>query len=117
MIYFFREYFESGYFVYYSSLLSNNIQLQYIFETNNQGLPRSVSLVPSIHIAVIRMDQIIEDLKELYFRPGHDPEIQEERLTNCMTFISGPSKTGDIELVMVHGAHGPRELIIFVVAH
>jgi L-lactate dehydrogenase complex protein LldG len=77
--------------------------------------PRAVSLVPSIHIAVIKIEQIIEDLKELYFRLNHDPKEQQVGITNCMTFISGPSKTADIELVMVEGAHGPRELILFVI--
>ncbi len=77
--------------------------------------PRAVSLVPSIHVAVITLDQIIENLTELYFRLKWDPEEQKLGLTNCMTFISGPSKTGDIELVMVHGAHGPRQMIVYVI--
>ncbi len=77
--------------------------------------PRAVSLVPSIHVAVITIDQIIESLAELYFRLKWDPKEQELGLTNCMTFISGPSKTGDIELVMVNGAHGPRQLIVYVI--
>lgn len=79
------------------------------------GQPRSVSLVPMIHAAVIRADQLVDNLSELYFRLQWDPEEQEQGLTNCMTFISGPSKTGDIELVMVHGAHGPRELHLYVI--
>ena len=77
--------------------------------------PRAVSLVPSIHVAVIRMDQILESLKELYFRLKWDPEEKKTGLTNCMTFISGPSKTADIELVMVYGAHGPRKLLVYVI--
>jgi L-lactate dehydrogenase complex protein LldG len=76
---------------------------------------RAVSLVPSIHVAVIELDQILSDLGELYAFLQCDPAQQEERLTNCMTLISGPSKTADIELVMVHGAHGPREVYIYVV--
>jgi L-lactate dehydrogenase complex protein LldG len=79
------------------------------------GQARSVSLVPSIHIAVINKDQIIADLKELYALLKWDPEYNSEGLTNCMTFISGPSKTADIEATMVHGAHGPREVYIFVI--
>jgi L-lactate dehydrogenase complex protein LldG len=80
------------------------------------GQGRSVSLVPSIHVAVITIDQIIADLKELYALLKWDLEVQKEGLTNCMTFISGPSKTADVEATMVHGAHGPREVYVYVVA-
>ncbi len=79
------------------------------------GQARSVSLVPSIHIAVIHIEQIIADLKELYALLLWDPEVRKEGLTNCMTFISGPSKTADVEATMVHGAHGPREVHILVI--
>ncbi|MFZ7111656.1 MAG: LutC/YkgG family protein [Desulfatiglandales bacterium] len=79
------------------------------------GHARSVSLVPSIHVAVIELLQIVADLKELYTLLAWDPRERAEGLTNCLTFISGPSKTGDIELVMVHGAHGPRELYLIVI--
>jgi L-lactate dehydrogenase complex protein LldG len=79
------------------------------------GQARSVSLVPAIHIAVLKLNQIIADLKELYAVLKWDPQMSKEGLTNCMTFISGPSKTADIEATMVHGAHGPREVYIFVI--
>jgi L-lactate dehydrogenase complex protein LldG len=78
------------------------------------GQARSVSLVPSIHIAVIHLNQIIADLRELYTLVQWDTEGPGEGLSNCMTFISGPSKTADIEANMVHGAHGPREMYIYV---
>jgi len=80
------------------------------------GQARSASLVPSIHVAVITLDQVIADLKELYALLKWDPEFQNEGLTNCMTFISGPSKTADVEATMVHGAHGPREVHVFVIS-
>ena len=79
------------------------------------GQGRSISLVPSIHIGVITLDQIIWDLKELYALLSFDPEVSQEGLTNCMTFISGPSKTADVEATMVHGAHGPREVYVYVI--
>ena len=79
------------------------------------GQARSVSLVPSIHIAVIQLNQIIADLKELYALIKSDTEGAGEGLTNCMTFISGPSKTADVEATMVHGAHGPREVYVYVI--
>ena len=80
------------------------------------GQGRSASLVPSIHVAVIYLDQIIADLKELYALLQWDSEARQEGLTNCMTFISGPSKTADVEATMVHGAHGPREVYVYVIA-
>jgi L-lactate dehydrogenase complex protein LldG len=76
---------------------------------------RAVSLVPSIHVAVIRLDQLLSNLGELNAALMRDPGQRPEGLTNCMTLITGPSKTADIELVMVHGAHGPRELHIYVI--
>ena len=79
------------------------------------GQMRSVSLLPVIHVAVIELKQVISDLKELYTLLNQDPHEKVEGLSNCMTCITGPSKTGDIELVMVHGAHGPRELHLFVI--
>jgi L-lactate dehydrogenase complex protein LldG len=79
------------------------------------GQARSVSLVPAIHIAVIELNQIIADLKELYALLKWNAQERKEGLTNCMTFISGPSKTADIEATMVHGAHGPREVHVFVI--
>ena len=79
------------------------------------GEARSVSLVPSIHVAVIEGAQIIFDLEELYARLKNDLHTFGAGLGRCTTFISGPSKTADIELNMVHGAHGPRALHIFVI--
>ena len=79
------------------------------------GQPRSTSLVPSIHVAVIRLEQLLPDLQAFYTVLRRDLQSGGEGLTNSLTFISGPSKTADIELVMVHGAHGPRELHIVVI--
>jgi L-lactate dehydrogenase complex protein LldG len=80
------------------------------------GQPRSVSLVPSLHIAVITADQILADFKELYaaLRWGNSSAAVD--LTTCMTFISGPSKTADIEATLVHGAHGPRTMWLCIIA-
>jgi L-lactate dehydrogenase complex protein LldG len=82
---------------------------------NRPGQPRSVALVPSIHIAVIHRDQILNDMKELFALLRWDERYRSEGLSNYMSFISGPSKTADIEATMVHGAHGPREVHLFVV--
>jgi len=78
------------------------------------GQPRSMAVVPSIHVAVVRLEQILADLKELYALLRWDEGEAANGLGNYMAFISGPSKTADIEATMVHGAHGPREVHIFV---
>lgn len=74
------------------------------------GRARATSLVPSVHIAVLKLDQLTADLTEIY---AHFKERGE--LPISVNFISGPSKTADIEATLVHGAHGPREMHIFVV--
>jgi L-lactate dehydrogenase complex protein LldG len=79
------------------------------------GRPRSVSLVPSIHIAVITADRILLDFKELYAALRWGSASSPADLTTCMTFISGPSKTADIEATLVHGAHGPKRVCLFVI--
>jgi L-lactate dehydrogenase complex protein LldG len=64
---------------------------------------------------VIREEQLLPDFNALYARLETERLTDPEALTGRMTFISGPSKTGDIELVMVHGAHGPRALHLIVI--
>jgi len=82
---------------------------------NRPGQPRTVALVPSIHVAVVTLDQLITDMKELFALLQWDEGLRQEGLTRYMSFISGPSKTGDIEAIMVHGAHGPKEVRLYVV--
>jgi L-lactate dehydrogenase complex protein LldG len=82
---------------------------------NRPGQPRSAALVPSIHIAVIHLDQLLADMQELFALLRWDERYRAEGLSNYMSFISGPSKTADIEATMVHGAHGPREVHLFVI--
>ncbi|WP_272698721.1 LutC/YkgG family protein [Desulfovibrio sp. Fe33] len=74
------------------------------------GHGRAVSLAPSILISVVTLDRMVADLSEGY-------ALLEARgeLPASFTFISGPSKTADIEGQLVHGAHGPREMHLFVV--
>ena len=75
---------------------------------------RCVSLLPTIHVAVVQLDQILADLNELYLKLEQDLQ-QGQGLTNCLTLITGPSKTADIEATLVHGVHGPKKLHILIV--
>jgi L-lactate dehydrogenase complex protein LldG len=70
---------------------------------------RALSLVPDLHICVVREAQIVSLLPEAL------ETIAVNRLSRQpLTFISGPSATSDIELSRVEGVHGPRALIVLV---
>ncbi len=79
------------------------------------GQPRSVSLLPDIHAAVIEAGQLLPDFSRLCRLLSSGADEGKRGLTHCMTLISGPSKTADIEAVMVEGAHGPRALYLYVI--
>lgn len=81
-----------------------------LVQVTEAGRPRSTSLLPSLHIALLRRKNIVADLAEAYAL------LRQKSYLDSLVFISGPSKTADIEAHMVYGAHGPRELHLIVVA-
>ncbi|PKO88177.1 MAG: hypothetical protein CVU18_08190 [Betaproteobacteria bacterium HGW-Betaproteobacteria-12] len=68
--------------------------------------PASVSLLPETHIALVDAGRIVGTMEEAFalVRAEHGS------LPRALTFISGPSRTGDIEQTIVLGAHGPRRV-------
>jgi L-lactate dehydrogenase complex protein LldG len=68
------------------------------------GTERLASLAPPVHIAIVERGQILPDLYDLFARL--DPAGGYE-LTSNLALITGPSKTGDIELRLTTGVHGP----------
>ena len=72
--------------------------------------PRSTSLIPPVHVALVAASQIVPDLVDaLALLDAHD-------LPAGIALITGPSKTADIEGVLVTGVHGPRSVIVILVA-
>lgn len=72
---------------------------------------RLVSMLPPVHVALVRTDCLVATLREALERYQRDLHT----LPSYLTFISGPSRTADIERVLTIGVHGPGELhIIFV---
>ncbi len=71
------------------------------------GKPLTASLLPEIHIVVIRSSQILETLEEAM-------RLDEIRSAASTVLISGPSRTADIEMTLTIGVHGPRELHVFM---
>lgn len=70
------------------------------------GQERLVSLLPPVHVAIVRGRQILADLFDLFDQLG---ATGQPRLPSNLVLITGPSKTGDIELKLTTGVHGPRE--------
>lgn len=70
---------------------------------------RLTSLVPPVHLCVIKADNIRQTLGEIL-------EITSRDLSRTITFITGASRTSDIELTLAIGVHGPGELHVIVVA-
>lgn len=69
---------------------------------------RLVSLVPPVHIAIINASAIVETLSDALTL------LQRKEISPAITFITGPSRTADIELTLAIGVHGPQELYVIV---
>lgn len=73
--------------------------------------PRLLSLVPPIHIALLRADRIFDTLHQGIRELGWNVTLPPNAL-----IISGPSKTADIEQTLAYGVHGPKRLIVVLVS-
>jgi len=75
------------------------------------GQERLASLLPPVHVAIVERSQLAADLLDVF------ELLQAEGLDNLpsnITLITGPSKTGDIELQLTTGVHGPGEWHVIV---
>jgi len=78
-----------------------------VISTN--GRIRNAWITPPIHVAIVRAEQVLADLVDLFERR---PDAIDAAST---TIITGPSKTADIEGVLVTGVHGPAAVEILLV--
>jgi L-lactate dehydrogenase complex protein LldG len=84
--------------------------------------PTTLNLMPDTHIVVLRADQVVGPYEDAWDRlrarqqgKGGLPLVQDWILPRTVNFITGPSRTGDIEQKIQLGAHGPRRLHIVLV--
>lgn len=76
------------------------------------GHERVASLTPPVHIAIVERAQIVPDLIDAFaWLTGNGMD----QLPSNVTFITGPSKTGDIELQLTTGVHGPGKWRVMVI--
>jgi len=69
--------------------------------------PRAVSLLPRIHLAIVRPEMLRADMHQVFM---------EAKDHHYLVFITGPSRTADIELTVTLGVHGPRNLYVWMMS-
>ena len=77
-----------------------------ILITDSEGSPLQASLLPEIHIAILRASDILPSLGDA---------IHLMRESRSAVVITGPSRTADIEMSLTVGMHGPKEVHVFLV--
>ena len=83
-----------------------------VLVTSRSAGGRALSVLPPHHVVVARRSQLVRDL------PAAFELLQQKYADNypsMISFITGPSRTGDIERILVLGAHGPKKLTIFCI--
>jgi L-lactate dehydrogenase complex protein LldG len=68
--------------------------------------PRAVSLLPRVHLAIVRPEMLRADLHQVF---------AEAKDHHYLVFITGPSRTADIELTVTLGVHGPKNLYVWMI--
>jgi L-lactate utilization protein LutC len=74
------------------------------------GSPRATSLVPHTHLCVLRVTDVVPSLADAF------AQVVAHGLPSALTWISGPSRTGDLEMILTLGVHGPRTVEVVLLA-
>ena len=80
-----------------------------------QGLSRLVSLVPPVHVALVRPEEVLESLHDLFLLRRLEFKQRGGEMGSYLNFITGPSRTADIEMTIVQGVHGPRSVHMVII--
>jgi len=83
-----------------------------VMVSNQNAAGRRLSIYPHHHIVIARTGQLVMDLKDAFKLIKQKYGIQ---IPSMISTITGPSRTADIEKTLVLGAHGPKELFVFLV--
>jgi L-lactate dehydrogenase complex protein LldG len=80
--------------------------------TSRQLSGRRLAIFPPVHIVVASSSQILKDIRDglEFLRKKYG-----SRLPSMISLITGASRTADIEKTLVLGAHGPKELVLFLI--
>jgi len=94
----------------FSELLVKKLGAILVSSASSGG--RALSILPHVHVVVADADQVVPDLGSALAlaKARHG-----DQMPSMLSFITGPSRTGDIERILVLGAHGPKELYLILV--
>ncbi|TNF95104.1 MAG: lactate utilization protein [Gammaproteobacteria bacterium] len=77
---------------------------------SSENSPTSLNFLPDVHIVVVEMKQLVSHYEDVWIKLRTLGD-----LPRTVNFITGPSKTADVEQTLQIGAHGPRNLHVFIV--
>lgn len=83
-----------------------------VMVSSGMGLGRQIFAFPETHIVIAKASQVVPELKDAF--AGMKKKYS-ENFPSQITVITGPSRTADIEKTLVMGAHGPKNLYVFMI--
>ncbi len=83
-----------------------------ILVSSRSASGRRMHVYPEVHVVVAYTNQLVPDLKQAFTYLNYK---YGKKFPSMVTVITGPSRTADIEKTLVMGAHGPKELYLFLI--
>ncbi len=80
--------------------------------TSKQASGRRLPVYANFHIVIAYTSQLVYNIKDAL---KHIREKYKNNLPSMISTITGPSRTSDIEKTLVQGAHGPKEIFVFLI--
>ena len=84
-----------------------------MFLASGPDNPSTLNFLPEVHMIAIRREDIVGSYEKAWSRLR--AQYGRRRLPRTVNLISAPSRTADIEQTLIKGAHGPKELIVFII--
>lgn len=84
-----------------------------LFLASGADNPSTLNFLPELHMIAIRREDVVGSYEKAWSRLR--AQYGRRRLPRTVNMISAPSRTADIEQTLIKGAHGPKELIVFII--
>lgn len=84
-----------------------------LFLASGTDNPSTLNFLPELHMIAVRREDIVGSYEKAWSR--FRAQYGRRRLPRTVNMISAPSRTADIEQTLIKGAHGPKELVVFII--